>query len=111
MPTPVFTWFPDAETQESIEPKVNLTKFGDGYEQRTSVGINNKPAKWSMKFTRGPEEALAIRTFLSARGGVEAFEWTNPFEELGKYVCRKWSLSRSAGTVTVTCEFEQVFEY
>lgn len=106
-----FIWYPDSESQESVEPKVTTTKFGDGYEQRTPVGINNAPGKWSVKFTRTPEESAAIRAFLKARGGHEAFNWTNPLEEAGQYVCRKWSIARAAGTITLSCEFEQVFEY
>lgn len=111
MTKPVFTWFPDRGSQQDVEPKVNVTKFGDGYELRVPAGINNQPQKWSLKFERSYTEAGAIIAFLKARGAAEAFTWTTPLSEEGTFVCRSYSTSQNGGTIEVSCKFEQVFEY
>lgn len=111
MPAPVFTWFPDASHEKASEPKVHVAKFGDGYEQRSPVGITPILPVWSLSFTGGRTEIDAIDAFLTARRAVESFLWKNPDEETGLYVCRKWKKRREHGVkVTLTCEFERVVE-
>lgn len=105
-----FSWYPDAETDRSIEPAVLVTKFGDGYEARTASGINTMRAKWSLKFTRDMTEAASILAFLANEGGLTAFNWETPLHETLVVVCRSWKSSRDRGTTTITCDFEQVFE-
>ena len=107
-----FTWFPDIASENSEDPAVNVTKFGDGYEARVSNVINVTAQKWSLTFTRGRAsgECQAIRTFLKARRGVESFNWTNPFGEAGVYVARKWTSTSNEGGLTVKVTFEEVFE-
>lgn len=109
---PEFLWSPDVGAQQTVRPTVNQVKFGDGYELRVPVGINFKPRSWQVRFTKGPDEAVQILTFLEERGGVEAFTWTDPMNQLGTYVCREWSSVRigQAG-YQITGTFEQVFEY
>lgn len=111
MTMPVFTWFPDRGSQHSAKPNVNVTKFGDGYEVRVPVGINNQPMKWTLTFDRTRDEALAILAFLRQQGAVQAFQWTNPLQEQGVYVCRSWKSDQQGGSIRITCDFEQVFEY
>ena len=43
MATQTFSWYPDASSQQSCKPAVQVTKFGDGYETRVAVGINTMP--------------------------------------------------------------------
>lgn len=111
MTFPVFTWFPDVEGQGDIQPDVNVQKFGDGYEQRTAIGINFIKDKWSLTFTRAREEGLAILKFLRARGALNAFTWTNPLGETGTYKCASWKPKSLPGGLEITADFEQVFEY
>lgn len=106
-----FTWFPDINTQQEIKPAVNITKFGDGYEHRVAVGINNQPKKWSLQFDRSRSEAKKILDFFEEHAGVNAFDWKTPLEEEGRYVCREWNSVQKKGTVIISCTFEQVFEY
>lgn len=104
-----FTWTP-ATANETRQPRVRVARFGDGYEQRTGDGINNSPKSWSLTFTRPTAEADAILDFLVARNGSEAFDWTDPDGDAGRYLARNWSSElhgRWAKTVSVT--FEQVF--
>lgn len=105
-----FGWWPDAASEASEEPRVNVTKYGDGYESRTSDTINTNPGTWTLTFTKGRAEGLEIRAFLRARGALEAFIWTNPFGETGTYVCRKWKFVPDRGKLTGSATFEQVYE-
>lgn len=107
----VFTWFPDFGGTLSIKPAVEQTKFGDGYELRTSFSINTMGDKWSLSFTRLPVEANAILAFLKTHAGKTSFQWETPHEETALFVCREWGVSRMVGGVMrVSCSFEQVFE-
>jgi len=112
MSKPTFTWTPDLGAQQSIKPNVTQTKFGDGYELRVAQGINTQPRTWAVTFSKGPNEMTAILDFLEARAGVEAFNWTDPFNKAGTYVCREWSANQVVfGVYSVSATFEQVFEY
>lgn len=112
MPDATFTWYPDAGSSHECKPRVSVTKFGDGYEQRTPEGINTLPMQWSLTFSREKTEALEILAFLRERGGSKSFNWTNPLEEAGIYVCREWNPTQlRGGAIQIVCSFEQVFEY
>ena len=107
-----FTYTPDFGAELKEVPRVRVAKFGDGYEQRSAEGINAIQEVWSLSFnTRTNAERDAIRAFLRARAGVEAFDWTTPLGTVGKWVCRDWSVSmRAAGVNDMSFTFEQVFE-
>jgi phage-related protein len=78
-----FTWPVDSNATVSKKPRVNNIKFGDGYEQRTSYGLNTNLQNWDLSFANREEtEANEIDDFLTARGGVESFDWTPPGELL-----------------------------
>lgn len=110
MPATTFTWYPDADSQHTCTPSVTVVKFGDGYELRQSSGVNNTPDKWSLQFQRTRTEATDILNFLRARAAVEAFNWTNPLNEAGVYVCRSWRATSKSGGILVSCDFERVYE-
>ena len=111
MANTTFTWYPDVDEDHSVKPLVEVTAFGDGYESRVAKGINTQKMVWTMVFTRANPEGLAILTFIRARGGVEAFNWTNPLQELGVYVCREWKVKHMrGGNLQLSLTFEQVFE-
>lgn len=106
-----FIYYPDVGSKLKEKPNVTSAKFGDGYEQRASNGINTTAGTWSLTFTRQRSIGLAILTFLRGCKGVESFNWTNPFNETGVYVCRSWNPSpMKGGFIEITAEFEQVFE-
>lgn len=119
-----FTWHPAIGNSVDIEPKVNVTSFGDGYELRAVDGINNQKQVWSLTFEGTRTDMEAIAKFLKARGAHEAFRWVTPDHVIGHeddlynvesheitVVCRKWSRTRNTGWQQITCTFEQVFEY
>ena len=107
-----FTYTPDYGATKSSKPRVKAIRFGDGYEQRISYGINTNPQEWNLKFAmRDNTETAAIENFLSARNGVESFDWTPPNGTSGRYICREWSkvLERS-NLNTINAKFEEVFD-
>ena len=75
------------------EPKVKVSKFGDGYEQRVADGINNNLQKWTISFTkRNDTDVGSVYDFLEARAAVESFDWTPRGEGATRvFVCRKWT--------------------
>lgn len=105
-----FTWLPEFESNLSEKPNVNVTKFGDGYEQRTPIGINSRAQKWSVQFTESNVAFSEVLAFVRERNAVESFDWTNPLQEQGVYVCREWRLQRKQGVNVLSMDFEQVFE-
>jgi phage-related protein len=109
--TAIFTWFPDADLQLEIEPRVVSAKFGDGYEQRTQVGLNPIMEQWQVLFTGLPVEINAIDAFLREQGGVKSFTWKTPNEVEGRFLCRKWTIKRTRGVkLALSGVFEQVPE-
>jgi phage-related protein len=95
------------------EPKIRVAQFGDGYEQRTSFGINQNPKEWNLTFDVTDADADTIETFLNARAADAAsFDWTPPdINTSYKWVCLNWNrelyeFQRSRIEVT----FRQVYE-
>jgi phage-related protein len=105
-----FEWSPEYESSMDQEPSVTTTKFGDGYELRNANGINNDPQKWTLQFSTSNKDAQDALDFIRQRNAVESFYWTNPLQETGVYVCRKWKLQRKRGVNVLSMEFEQVYE-
>ena len=112
MATTTFTWVPDNGSPTTFKPRILSGRFGDGYEQRVKDGINNNPAEKKLTFSAQTlSERNAIMDFLSARGGVEAFNFTDYSGVTGVYVCKEWEESpTSAAAYHITATFEQVFE-
>lgn len=95
------------------EPKVRTVRFGDGYSQRLSYGLNQNPKEWSLTFDVTDTQADEIETFLNARAADAAsFDWSPPDTNTSyKWVCPSWNremydFQRSKINVT----FQQVFE-
>ena len=116
-----FTWNPDFAAKVQYKPRIAVSSFGDGYEQRVQFGINNNPQAWSLSFkSRLDAEANAIDAFLQAMGALQSFFWTPPGQTQPlKFICRNWDKSPVAGNGTVgapayiwdlTVPLEQVFE-
>lgn len=106
-----FVWIPDYGTSRQHQPAVRTVKFGDGYEQRLTYGINTNLQKWGLQFTaRTNQEADAIMDFLDDSNAVTAFDWTTPDGVSGKkWICRQWSKTMIAYNINdVSAEFEEV---
>lgn len=107
-----FTWRPDLGAARQVDPLVNVTQFGDGYELRTSSQVNVNKRSWSLTFTSNLKTIKPLIDFLDARQGREAFAYTDPLGDDGVYVCRSWnSRQTNFGIYEVSATFEEVFEY
>ena len=104
---------PSYGAQKTSAPSVRTAKFGDGYEQRLTFGINQNPKQWDLTWNNISEaNADTIEAFLNARAGVESFDWTPPDESTSyKWVCAQWSKTIPyLNRATISATFRQVFE-
>ena len=99
--------------QKRSNPAVRTIRFGDGYEQRISVGLNQNPKVYNFTFEVSETDADTIETFLDARAADNAsFDFTPPAESSSsKFVCESWSKSNPyLNRATINVTFRQVFE-
>lgn len=98
---------------KNSQPTVRTVKFGDGYEQRLKVGINQNAKEWSLTFMVKTADAATIETFLDARADDAAsFDWTPPDSSTSyKWKCEQWSKELVGDSFfQITASFRQVFE-
>jgi phage-related protein len=99
--------------QKSSAPSVRTVRFGDGYEQRLTFGLNQNPKVYSLTFNVSETDSDTIETFLDARAADnEAFDFTPPGEgSSSKFVCETWSKTIPyLNRATVQATFREVFE-
>ena len=99
---------------KSSKPATRVVRFGDGYEQRLTFGLNQNPKVWSVSWNYLSEtDADTVEAFLDARAADGAsFDWTPPDESTSyKWVCESWDKKIDYPTLaTITATFRQVFE-
>ena len=71
-----FTWCINAGATQNTEIKTHTTRFGDGYEQVSSFGINNARKSWQCSKTAFSPEINEIHDFLLEHNGVTPFLMT-----------------------------------
>jgi len=108
-----WTWDPLYAPSLDEEPKLLITGFGDGYQQRLGDGINNIRQNWALEFHGNDTDAQAMLDFLRTAGSTGAsFDWIPPRASASiKVICRRWRrqvISKNANRVSAT--FEQAFE-
>ena len=99
--------------QKRSAPAVRTIRFGDGYEQRTSLGLNQNPKVYSLTFEVSETDSDTIETFLDARAADNAsFDFTPPGEDSSsKFVCEEWSKSIPyLNRASIQATFREVFE-
>lgn len=89
---------PDKTMIRDSSPRVLVSKFGDGYEQRVVDGINSLSETYSLQFkTREKEFIDDVVVFLDAQKGVTKFAFKIPESNSGggereiKVVCDSYS--------------------
>ena len=109
--------FPDYNPQYSAtkrsQSNLRITQFGDGYQQRTTFGLNQDPKVWNLTFNVDDEDADEIETFLEARGKDGAsFDWSPPDTATTfKWICRSFNREMfEFDRNRITASFEEVFE-
>lgn len=112
MSTRKFIWCQDLEGNSGSQEFNTLTsKFGDGYEQTTSIGINNKSGTWQYTKTAKESVIREIKTFLDEHKGADSFLWDAPLEgevrvKAGSYQPR----ALGGGIWQISTTFTQTFE-
>jgi len=108
---------PDKMMAASSTPKVRVTDFGDGYQQRIAAGINNLEQNYSVGFAnRTKEEIDDIVAFFVSKGGVTNFTFTipdsnNSGETAIKVICESWSQAYLTGDYyACSATFKRVYE-
>ena len=68
---------PSYGARKTSSPKTRITRFGDGYEKRQNIGLNQNPKEWNLTFKNILEtEADTIETFLNDRADDnQSFSW------------------------------------
>jgi phage-related protein len=80
---------PEVTSSQTSKFRVNVARFGDGYEQRVSGGIN--PQELTAKLVwrvLSNTEANTLETFFADHPGWVTFDYTLPWEA----TARKWVL-------------------
>lgn len=104
---------PTYGVQKRSNPSVRKVRFGDGYEQRITVGLQQNPKTFQLTFEVSETDADTIETFLDARADDNAsFDFTPPGEaSSSKFVCESWSKSIPyLNRASISATFRQVFE-
>lgn len=87
------------------------SKFGDGYEQHISVGINNRKGQWAYSRTAYSSEIKQIKDFLDKHKGADSFLWNAPLDgEVRVKSDVNYKLTNIGGDVwQISTTFTQVF--
>ena len=102
---------PDSPMNVRVQPRVRTVQFGDGYEMSVQDGLNADLRIYDLTFTNvTTAQADTINNFLTARKGVESFDWQAPFTTTTKkYKCSSWVRKYlHANIETVTAQFREV---
>lgn len=83
-----FTWNVERQVTPKVDYRTIAVQFGDGYQQESVEGINNKTEEYSVRINAYEKEAREIKSFFDRHRGYKAFFWTPPLGELGLYRCR-----------------------
>ena len=105
---------PSYGAQKRSQPNVRTVQFGDGYQNRLTMGINQNPKEWQLEFRNLTEaNADTIEAFLDARAADNAsFDWSPPDEtSTYKWICKSWTKTLPySNLATIQTTFTQVFE-
>ncbi|MBQ0306852.1 phage tail protein [Providencia rettgeri] len=104
-----FNWPIKPGMKADFSPRVRSVRFGDGYEQRKSDGLNSQLKKFNVNLSLPLEKADQALEFLARHGGVKSFLF-QPIKSQPAVVvvCRKWSSDDGNIRKTINAEFEQV---
>ncbi|MCG9505897.1 phage tail protein [Acinetobacter pittii] len=87
------------------------TKFGDGYEQTASVGLNNRSGEWTYQRTAYKAEIMQIKAFFDAHKGANSFLWDSPLDGQVRVKAGDYQPTCLGGnTWRISTTFKQVFQ-
>ena len=109
-----FTWSPEIGGTQTVNSDVEKIKFGDGYEVRLERGLNATSRSWEVQFVVPAQQAVQILDFLQSKRGVESFNWTDPMNKPGIFVCEPGTLRskrKDFGLYEISATFVEKFEF
>lgn len=109
----LFDWKIQVGMTSELNRDVNIVKFGNGYEQRSSKGLNSLYKKFNVvvrldKRTQKSEIAR-LKLFLKKHFMVESFRWRPPNESELLVVCESNSSTDNGVYIDFELTFRQVF--
>lgn len=86
-------WWPTLPVTVKRTQRLDIAKFGDGYEQRKLNGINTSLAEWDLNFETRPQDVLLeMDAYLDFRKGA-AFPFKDPVtNKLFQVFCDEWQI-------------------
>ena len=107
----VFTWCVRTDITGTGTFDVAQARFGDGYRQTASQGLNNESQQWPVSIVGRAAKVAPALAFLRARKGAISFLWTPPLGVQGLYLCKTYNLTAHGnGVFTLSATFEQTFQ-
>jgi phage-related protein len=88
-------WMPSWPVAIDREPRMNVAKFGDGYEQRALDGINWMNTTWKLKWTMRPYAVLTAMDIYLTDAQAGSFPYLTPTGVLANVFCDKWTVTWS----------------
>ena len=109
---------PDRYYVRQRTPKTRIVSFGDGYEQRKPIGINNVEEEYTVNFVNRPSTEIDdLETFLDGLQAVDplrfVIEDTNvsPGERTITVVCDSWNITTpNFGVKSLSATLRRVYE-
>ena len=104
---------PTYGARKNSAPNIRIAQFGDGYQQRSTFGINQNLKIYQFTWQNISEtDSDVIETFLDDRAGVENFDYTPAGESSSKkMICTSWNKTIPyLNRATITAVFEEVAE-
>lgn len=111
MSNQIFIWDNDlAGNSGTHQFNMLNSKFGDGYEQNISVGLNNRKGTWPITKTATKTVIQAIKQFLDSHHAADSFLWESPLDGQVRVKAGEYQIeNRGAGLYRLTTTFTQVF--
>ena len=106
---------PDRNYKRTRKPNIRVTKFGDGYEQRKPIGINNIQETYTLSFVNRPDTEIdKLNTFFEGLNSTDTLifrdeDSSGPQDIL--VVCESWDVTTpNSGVRSLTATFRRVYE-
>lgn len=105
-----------------VEPSANASmrqrsvEMGDGYNQRSTDGLNPYKDVWDLTFpvtstVGSPKNLAVLEAFFVARAGIDAIQWAPPDSATANlYIAKSWGKQHLGGeSWQISATFERVY--
>lgn len=81
---------PSYGTSKDVVFRTLTNDFGDGYQQSTPDGINDKTDVWSVQWGNVTDaDAMTLMNFFRSVGESTVFDWTTPENETKRFKAKE----------------------